>query len=162
MLPLWRHQICSLSNSPQTANQEKKSARRCFRNWAGIIYRRVQGGCSSSEEHRSFNERLSTSKVVLFITLCLSKSLWSNCYFNTKEECKHKKHRISSRCCIEHRAQYHPSILDLWGGYKSVSADTINFQDLKTNSRCINSALEGERKEIFNLSFSNRTYLLKK
>lgn len=48
------------------------------------------------------------------------------------------------------------------GGYKSLSADTNNFQVLKTNSRCINSALEGSRKVIFNVSFSNRTYLLEK
>lgn len=50
------------------------------------------------------------------------------------------------------------TIHNLWGEYKSVAADI----DLKTNSRLINSALEGGRKVIFNLFFSNRRYLLEK
>lgn len=32
------------------------------------------------------------------------------------EKCKHKKHRISSRCCMQHTTHYHPSILNLWRG----------------------------------------------
>lgn len=105
VLSSWTHRIRSLSNSPRTANQEKillkgvsEGDQDSFTNIcreAAALVKNTGHLMKGSPLQRWFSSPCNTVPNQISVKKLLSQH---------KRKCKHKKHNISSRCCMEHRA----------------------------------------------------------